>query len=121
MTAPCWCGNWCVTANPSLTPIIRSGIAQPAEFDSALSSRRKSHLRGDQIFVDLHAQARTLRQVKIAFLVDQRGVVHDCETIGIRGDWRVVEDLNPRRVRPGGDGVELGDGAEIASAVMGNC
>ena len=31
----------------------------------------KSRLGGDQIFVDLHSQTRTLRQVEIAFLVHE--------------------------------------------------
>ncbi len=39
--------------------------------------RKNECLRDDQVFVNFHAEARTLRQVEIAFLVDQRGILHD--------------------------------------------
>src|SRR5580692_5019635 len=67
------------------------------------ASKLESHLRNDQVFVDVHAQPRTLRQVEIAILVHEWCVPHNREPIGIGGYGRVVEDLNPRRMRPGGD------------------
>ena len=70
-------------------------------------------LKSDQLFIDLYPQTRALRQVKIAFRVHQWGVLHHGEAMGIRRDGRVVQDLDPRRVRPGGDGVELGNGTEV--------
>ena len=91
---------------------------------AALDDRRTAFdaaaLKSDQLFFDLYPQTRALRQVKIAFRVHQWGVLHHGEAMGIRRDGRVVQDLDPRCVRPGGDGVELGYGAEVSPAVMGN-
>src|SRR5271154_6773079 len=92
---------------------------QPSKL-SRLKAAYEAQSGDDQIFVDLHSQTWTLRQVEVALFVHQWWVFHDGEPIGIRGDGRVVQDLDPRRVWPGGDGVELGNGAEITSAVMGN-
>jgi len=47
-------------------------------------------LRNDQILVDRYSQTGTLGQVQTAFLVHERGILHDREAVGVRGDGRVV-------------------------------
>src|SRR3954469_22897006 len=85
-----------------------------------LDVRGMDHLQRtrDQSFVDFHSQAGTLGHIDETIFAYMRRVFEDAETVFIRADWRVMQELPPGCVRPRGNQMQGSNGSDVAASMM---
>ena len=60
----------------------------------------KNRMLSEHRLIDRDSPTWALRQIQIAFFVHLRSALHHGEPVRVGGDWRIVQNFDPRRVRP---------------------